>query len=328
MTQPTPCETCGGWMIKPNANGSVDVWPPGEPCPDCAAPQAEAKGVGLPDMMRLHELGARAMTEPAAREVVHEQRIVGHASGRQERMPTCVCGKPWPCAGNDISRYAWGNPPFPKYPHETADSMAEIGEAFMDAMPKDYSWCQSPAEVIADLSNKEYDATRLLAAEREKFQPFFDFHAKHGLPPKAKPSCLVCGKTAERPYAIRHAELPHIVVCQACRDSASERDQLQQEVAGLRKIMERYMPRFDQKRYFNTDGMYAYERHIGEVRAKYDEVCEGDHFTVVKPDAEIGYTISIGGIQPRVHVIELLKERLEREYRDWLAWLSPAKGEK
>jgi hypothetical protein len=78
------------------------------------------------------------------------------------------------------------------------------------------------------------DHTRLLAAEREKFQPFFDFHAKHGLPPKAKPSCLVCGKTAERPYAIRHAELPHIVVCQACRDSASERDQLQQEVAGLR----------------------------------------------------------------------------------------------
>lgn len=28
----------------------------------------------------------------------HEQRVVGHVSGRQEHMPTCVCGQPWPCA--------------------------------------------------------------------------------------------------------------------------------------------------------------------------------------------------------------------------------------
>lgn len=26
------------------------------------------------------------------------QLIVGHVSGYQERMPTCVCGEPWPCA--------------------------------------------------------------------------------------------------------------------------------------------------------------------------------------------------------------------------------------
>lgn len=55
---------------------------------------------------------------------------------------------------NEISRYAWGDPPFPKFPAETVDSMAEIGESFMDAMPKDYSWCQSPAEIIVDLQNE------------------------------------------------------------------------------------------------------------------------------------------------------------------------------
>jgi hypothetical protein len=48
-------------------------------------------------------------------------------------------------------------PPFPNFPGETLESMAEIGEAFMDAMPGSYSWCQSPAEVIADLQNKIHD---------------------------------------------------------------------------------------------------------------------------------------------------------------------------
>jgi hypothetical protein len=27
----------------------------------------------------------------------HERRVVGHVSGWQEQMNTCVCGKPWPC---------------------------------------------------------------------------------------------------------------------------------------------------------------------------------------------------------------------------------------
>lgn len=49
-------------------------------------------------------------------------------------------------------------PPFPKWPCETLESMAEIGEAFMDALPEGYSWLQSPAEVIADLQNESYDA--------------------------------------------------------------------------------------------------------------------------------------------------------------------------
>lgn len=27
----------------------------------------------------------------------HEQRVIGHANGRQEYLNECVCGKPWPC---------------------------------------------------------------------------------------------------------------------------------------------------------------------------------------------------------------------------------------
>lgn len=30
----------------------------------------------------------------------HERRVVGHVSGRQEYMNTCVCGEPWPCGGD------------------------------------------------------------------------------------------------------------------------------------------------------------------------------------------------------------------------------------
>jgi hypothetical protein len=53
--------------------------------------------------------------------------------------------------------------PFPKYPGETLESMAEIGEAFMDSMPEGYSWCQSPTEIITYLQNDSYDAEQRLA---------------------------------------------------------------------------------------------------------------------------------------------------------------------
>lgn len=55
--------------------------------------------------------------------------------------------------------------PFPKYPHETLESMAEIGEAFMDAMPERYVYSQSPAEIIADLQNQIYDLEHAPANE-------------------------------------------------------------------------------------------------------------------------------------------------------------------
>lgn len=51
----------------------------------------------------------------------------------------------------------------------------------------------------------------------EHFQRFFD---KYGLPPKVRPSCLVCGRS-DRETAIQHAELPSIIVCVICRDAAA-----------------------------------------------------------------------------------------------------------
>jgi hypothetical protein len=70
------------------------------------------------------------------------------------------------------SAYNWGTPPFPNYPAETVDSMAEIGEAFMDALPNGYSWLQSPSEIIADLQNQLHDAKQPRpAAEERKLTP-------------------------------------------------------------------------------------------------------------------------------------------------------------
>lgn len=67
-------------------------------------------------------------------------------------------------AAPELERCAGSTPPFPKWPCETLQSMAEIGEAFMNALPEGYSWCQSPAEVIADLQNKLHDVVVVLAA--------------------------------------------------------------------------------------------------------------------------------------------------------------------
>jgi hypothetical protein len=39
---------------------------------------------------------SRARTHDSG--ITHERRVVGHVSGWQEQMPTCVCGNPWPCS--------------------------------------------------------------------------------------------------------------------------------------------------------------------------------------------------------------------------------------
>lgn len=43
----------------------------------------------------------------------HERRVVGHASGWQEQMDTCVCGKPWPCpSAVSHAGQKYATPPF------------------------------------------------------------------------------------------------------------------------------------------------------------------------------------------------------------------------
>lgn len=54
----------------------------------------------------------------------------------------------------------------------------------------------------------------------------FQFFEKHGMPPLAKPSCLVCGRADyEWPPAIQHLELPSVVVCHPCRNGALGREE-------------------------------------------------------------------------------------------------------
>ena len=51
----------------------------------------------------------------------HERRVVGHVSGWQEQMHTCVCGNPWPCSMTE---------PKP----ETQPDTAEAGTPLTDAL--------------------------------------------------------------------------------------------------------------------------------------------------------------------------------------------------
>jgi hypothetical protein len=50
------------------------------------------------------------------------------------------------------------------------------------------------------------------------------FHEKHALGPMLAPSCLCCGQQTHpvmRPAAIKHGELPGIVICETCRNLAA-----------------------------------------------------------------------------------------------------------
>lgn len=45
---------------------------------------------------------AEAKGEKAPLNPNHMLRLVGHVGGYQEQMDVCICGKPWPCAGESI----------------------------------------------------------------------------------------------------------------------------------------------------------------------------------------------------------------------------------
>jgi hypothetical protein len=63
------------------------------------------------------------------------------------------------------------------------------------------------------------DACARAAIREHDYAELSGFFSKHGIGPKTKPSCLVCGKVAERPYAIQHMELPGVVVCLDCANA-------------------------------------------------------------------------------------------------------------
>lgn len=39
------------------------------------------------------------------------------------------------------------------------EDMANIGRAFMEKLPKDYSWCECPTEYVTELQNQLFDAS-------------------------------------------------------------------------------------------------------------------------------------------------------------------------
>jgi hypothetical protein len=96
MTQPTPCETCGGTrkVIQMLSDPALFNQHTSAPCPDCAAPQAEATEsidelVGdFRGMMADHR---ECMAGPAAREVVryslYERDTNGDFDAHMEASP-------------------------------------------------------------------------------------------------------------------------------------------------------------------------------------------------------------------------------------------------
>jgi len=77
--------------------------------------------------------------------------------------------------------------------------------------------CTCPAATHPTASNAgEREAHARMIAD---FPALSLFHTKHALGPMTAPSCLCCGQLPES-IAIKHAELPGIVICTKCRDAA------------------------------------------------------------------------------------------------------------
>jgi hypothetical protein len=61
---------------------------------DCNGPEDLAK---RPWECAEYVEGAKFLRTTSQTAVRHERRVVGHVSGWQEQMDTCVCGLKWPC---------------------------------------------------------------------------------------------------------------------------------------------------------------------------------------------------------------------------------------
>ena len=72
------------------------------------------------------------------------------------------------------------------------------------------------------------------------FPALQQFHTKHALGSLMPPSCLCCGKTANE-IAVRHLELPAIVICKDCKDKVAAIDReiaLRQELEAAKAEIE------------------------------------------------------------------------------------------
>ncbi len=78
------------------------------------------------------------------------------------------------------------------------------------------------ALLAADKAGGEVALTASQQRMLHDFPLLQQFHTKHALGPMLPPSCLCCGQQTHplsRPVAVKHMELPEIVICKACKDA-------------------------------------------------------------------------------------------------------------
>lgn len=84
------CNLCDAADEIERLQGEVRIWM------DATNEWIKANGPGgwIDD---LRQRASGEPTPPSKEQLKHERRIVQHASGWQEKMNTCVCGRKWPC---------------------------------------------------------------------------------------------------------------------------------------------------------------------------------------------------------------------------------------
>jgi hypothetical protein len=64
----------------------------------------EKQGARYEGAQGISEMTPNTLSPQEKPTVEHKQRVVGHASGWQECLPQCVCGKPWPCTASQAAK--------------------------------------------------------------------------------------------------------------------------------------------------------------------------------------------------------------------------------
>lgn len=115
------CMPEGGDLVKPGfvcafhlaeeftSRLAVKTEAPLAQCPYCKRPTGddgcivhEGGCAGLENVVLNRLQYDLLVSRGAETKASHERRVVGHASGWQEQMDTCVCGQQWPCPKADI----------------------------------------------------------------------------------------------------------------------------------------------------------------------------------------------------------------------------------
>jgi hypothetical protein len=101
----------------------------------------------------------------------------------------------------------------------TADKAGEVA-AITNAARAALSALEAPQPVEPNYSELSREALERHAVRMaQAMATAHAFWSKHALGPLAAPSCLCCGKLPNE-VAIRHMELPGVVICTVCRDKA------------------------------------------------------------------------------------------------------------